>query len=346
MHTNPPVLIKTPPRLDWIDAIKGVTILLVVAGHAADFATPYDWYNPIPDTIMAAFRSLRMPLFFMMAGFFFLRRADRPWGWWAKNRIGPFVYLFTLWALIWMAIEKLGWWPKMTPTSNILGAFLDPAEGPWFILALALYFVLAKALLPLPLWGQFAAGAVISLPVAIGLIPVGAGWNNMLSYFIMFQIGAHGRTGIIWIANRATIWWALIGALAWVGSLGGMMLLGGDFISPMRIPVTISGVIVGILGVVLIHRWAPWLGLTWFGKRTLTIYLIHCPVIGVLYGLLSDLPATSIVGWVMPVLGFSVALAVSICLGVVLRKIPGVLTAPWRGESVQTLPAKRALGAT
>ncbi|ANE03088.1 hypothetical protein ccrud_01930 [Corynebacterium crudilactis] len=73
-------------RLDWVDAIKGATILLVVAGHATNFAMPYHWYGSIPDDIMSAFRSFRMPLFFMLSGFFFLRRVEKPWFWWIKNR--------------------------------------------------------------------------------------------------------------------------------------------------------------------------------------------------------------------------------------------------------------------
>ena len=342
MYLDARVEKKATARLDWIDAIKGFSILLVVLFHATYFARPYDWYGALPDDIMSAMRSMRMPLFFMVSGYFFLRRADRPWGWWAKNRIAPFLYLFLIWTLIWAAVEAAGPWERMATTSDFLLAFIDPNAGPWFILALAIYPVVMKLLRPLPVWSLFIVGAAISLPTGVGLLSINSGWDNIFTYFILFQFGAYGRKWIDWVVERASILGLLAAGIAWAGFSAIMLLQGGTFVSPWRVPVTVAGVVLGLVGVTLIQRRAPWIGLAWIGARTLPIYLLHIPIIGLLYGFGPNWPTGSlVVQFGVPLAASAIAVVGSVALETPLRKVPGVFTAPWRGDGPQTLPLRR-----
>lgn len=341
MHLDSERVAREGQRLDWIDAIKGVSIILVVLFHATYYAQPYDWYGALPDDIMSAMRSMRMPLFFMASGYFFLRRVDRPWAWWGKNRIAPFVYLFVVWSVVWALVSSLGW-QRMAPTDDFLDILIDPNAGPWFILALALYFVGMKVLRPLPVWAQFAVGAAVSIPAAVGLVSVTPGWDNILTYFIVFQFGAHGHRAINWLVANATILSVLAAGVAWAGFSAIMLLQGGVFESPWRIPVTAAGVALGVTGATLVQRWAPWLGLATIGTRTLPIYLLHIPIIGLVYGFGPSWPTGNIfIQFGVPLCAAAVAIAVSIALEAPLRKVPGIFMAPWRGEGPQTLPVKR-----
>lgn len=53
-------------RLDWVDAAKGIGILLVVMAHV-----------PIPDSFKQFIYSFHMPLFFLLSGMMF-RSSSQP----------------------------------------------------------------------------------------------------------------------------------------------------------------------------------------------------------------------------------------------------------------------------
>ncbi|MGG1754302.1 acyltransferase family protein, partial [Bacillus pumilus] len=53
-------------RLEWVDAAKGIGILLVVMAHV-----------PIPDSFKQFIYSFHMPLFFLLSGMMF-RSSSRP----------------------------------------------------------------------------------------------------------------------------------------------------------------------------------------------------------------------------------------------------------------------------
>ena len=93
---------STPTRLSWIDTVKGLAIVLVVLHHAAVLAAAKNWSGDQLNTLTDALLTVRMPLFFAMSGFFFLRRVDRPWSWQLRNRAGPFLWLYVLWTVLWV----------------------------------------------------------------------------------------------------------------------------------------------------------------------------------------------------------------------------------------------------
>nr|WP_245670397.1 acyltransferase family protein [Corynebacterium crudilactis] len=237
-----------------------------------------------------------------------------------------------------MLVEKFAPWERLTSSSNIFQSFTNPNEGPWFIIALAIYFTLMKILYFFPIWMQFACGAIISLPIATGFASINPGWDNLFTYFIMFQIGAYGRNLITYIADNSNLWWLISTGAVWAGLSGIMLLQGGVFLSPMRIPVSIAGVTMGVVGITLFNKCAPWVGLAWIGKKTLPIYLLHCPLIGVIYGISPAWPENSaLIQFMVPLITTIAVVIISLLLEKPLRAIPGIFTAPWRGEGVQTL---------
>ena len=67
--TTPPteMLGSAKPRMEWIDAMRGFTMLLVVAYHVSNHG--FD-ENPRVSTYLYSFVLFRMPLFFFISGFF------------------------------------------------------------------------------------------------------------------------------------------------------------------------------------------------------------------------------------------------------------------------------------
>jgi uncharacterized membrane protein YcfT len=330
------------PRLTWIDTLKGIAILLVVLYHAVELAGPKEWSGDQLSMLTDALMTVRMPLFFAMSGFFFLRRVDRPWSWQLRNRIGPFLWLFILWTLVWLITFELIPWQRgdENGVSDVVLLFVNPNVGPWYVYALALYFVAVKLMRPLPVWLQFVIGSCVSLPVACGLIHIDSWvWESLLTHFIAFQIGALGSRVLAAVAERASLVRLLVVGFLWGAATGGLFLAGIGLDNIFRIPVTLLGMTMGVIASVLLDRHASWLRLSWFGRNTLPIYLIHVPIIGVIYSFDIALPHTAVVSIGVPLLTTVLAVAGSLFVWRIIRDVPGVFSAPWTGEGANTRTA-------
>ncbi|MEY8565658.1 acyltransferase [Corynebacteriaceae bacterium 7-707] len=330
------------PRLTWIDTVKGVAVILVVLYHAVSLAQDKPWSGDQLSMLTSALLTVRMPLFFAMSGFFILRRVDRPWSWQLRNRIGPFLWLFVLWTVIWLlAFEVLPWHRAgdSGPTTLQDGArlFVDPSVGPWYIYALAIYTVAVKLMRPLPVWLQFLVGAAVSLPVACGVLTVDSWvWTSLLSHFIAFQIGALGHRLLATVADHASLWRLLGYGVLWGAGTAALFVLGTGLDNLARVPVTALGMAMGITAAVLLDRHAAVLRLAWVGKNTLPIYLLHVPLLGALYSLDLGLPSTAAVAVGVPLLCTSLAVAGALAIWRITRAVPGVYIAPWTGEGANT----------
>jgi len=67
-------------RLQWIDAMRGFSMLIVVIGHVL-LSMGIGGYDSFLSSVLLTFR---MPLFFFVSGFFSFRAIE----WWNRKRIG------------------------------------------------------------------------------------------------------------------------------------------------------------------------------------------------------------------------------------------------------------------
>lgn len=119
-------------RIEYIDAMRGFTMFLVVLGHCAFFMLP-----PIDSVYLDMFQSFRMPLFFFVSGFVFYKAA-RVWNmatireFFAKKIfvqiISPLLFFFLyLYTFDQPLLESL---------------FDEQKQGYWFTFALFEYFIM------------------------------------------------------------------------------------------------------------------------------------------------------------------------------------------------------------
>ena len=61
------------PRLEWLDALRGFTMILVVANHVSQmgFEQNWKWSSSLPFLLL-----FRMPLFFFVSGFLAYKAAQ------------------------------------------------------------------------------------------------------------------------------------------------------------------------------------------------------------------------------------------------------------------------------
>ena len=105
----------------------------------------------------------------------------------------------------------------------------DPGVGPWYIFALVLYFIAAKALSPLPVWSQLALIAAVSVPVATHLVELPWAWQFISMYGLAFFAGMHGQRLLMRLADRTTWVTVLIAGGVWGVGTVGMYLLPWPF---------------------------------------------------------------------------------------------------------------------
>lgn len=333
-----------PSRITWIDTVKGAAILMVVLLHVATAAADQSWYDPRVLDAMSPLRTVRMPLFFAMAGYFFLRRIDRPWRWQVQNRLGPLLWLFVLWSGLWALSAQVFPWNDMAYTvTEFLEVGIDPEFGPWFIYALAIYYGLVKLMRPLPLWLQFAVGAVVSLPVAFDWITVdNFAWERTLTHFLVFQFGVYGHKVIAAVAERASVLALVLTGGVWAAGVALVVKTGFGLSSVFWLPLTALGMSTGVIAATLVARYLPWLHLDWFGRNTLPIYLLHMPVIGLLIAYDPDIASTPVTAAAGTLVLTVLTVAGTLVIWRIIRPVPGLFTAPWTGEGANTRTPRAA----
>lgn len=148
----------------WIDALKGLTILLVALHHAHLSLLLLSDMPPLFDTAIEMTRYIRMPTFFFCSGLLFGAIITRPWRLILAKRIFFAVWIIGLWTLIYYASERAGLWlyPWESPERVALNElYWTPYGVLWFMYAIAVAVLLARLIHPLPIWAQFIVALLV-----------------------------------------------------------------------------------------------------------------------------------------------------------------------------------------
>ena len=336
--TAPTDRVATPTgRLVWADAAKGLCIVLVVLHHLT--TKHYDLL--VPDgtlvdgfwlTLTDALRPVRMPLFFLISGMFAAGAVRRPWRDVVRRKVATPYYLYVVWLPIHAVLFSVLTVLPMNRTrswTELAGDLLLASTGLWYLYALALYFVLAKLLLPLDprllLAGAAAASASASL-----LPIVAANRESLLQHFVFFLVGvlAPGLAGrVVRLPGRHV-----------TTALAAGSVLVAVAAARAGVPQSITTLLVSVLGVPLAIRLvAAACASTRFaraagalGRQTLPVYVLHVPLLALVHHLvvqvpalraLPEAPAAPVVLAVYPLLATALVTAGCLALHTVLDRV-------------------------
>jgi uncharacterized membrane protein YcfT len=310
------------PREAWGDALKGMLILLVVLWHVIMKSYLQIGWNlglPIPGVWGMAgdlIWSFMMPLFLLISGYFASAALTRPWSVVARTRIARFFYLYLVWSLIHViAMWAFPDFPTLVPRS--VAEFVEyltiSPPNTWYLYALAIYFLVAKALVRLPPWLLIAAATVLAVSVSAGYVEVVSNRGSLLYNFVFFLIGLHLAPQVLRLVRRATLSTALLLIAGYLVAFGAMRLTQTETLLGVWPLVSAVGVVMGLAAAPLLAR-TPVIGagLTALGRRTLPIYLIHMPLLA-----LADLALTT---WLSGA-RIAVQLAAAVALPVLLTAL-------------------------
>ena len=274
-------------RLDWVDAAKGISIILVVMMHSA--------YGVGEETGAAGFlhyvigwaTPFRMPEFFLISGLFLSQVIGRDWTRFADRRVVHYLYFYALWAVLQIAFKVgLGTGDPLAAAGQIALAVVEPYGVLWFVYLLAVFSLVTKLLheLRAPHWGVLAIGALMQMsPVetGFGLLDYSA------EYFVYFYGGYALAPQIFrivdWARHNVEV---AVGGLAAYALLNTALVFSGGFV--MR-PVHVEMGFAALPGLHLALAFAgsvalcvlagllarlPWMGwLRWLGAHSIVVYL-------------------------------------------------------------------------
>jgi uncharacterized membrane protein YcfT len=292
VHTSEPATIPmravpaspSGQRVSWVDAAKGMSILLVVVHHVVLFLVPYGMV-PRPVWLAdVAITSLRMPLFFLASGLFLAKPLAGSWRTLLHKRVALFGYLYVLWTVV-----LYGWFqlvpgadllsPMTTTPGELLSRLVVPGSSTWFLYALALFSVLAKLVRRVPAWAQLTVSGAVSVAASSGLVSFGGEtWDLIARCLFFFLLGCYARPMVERLAAMAR-WWTV--ALA---AFGCMVVAGADVLGLRWIPgvpfaFNVAAVTLGVLLAAFLARYRPARPLIALGRHTLPVYLLNVLVI-------------------------------------------------------------------
>jgi len=287
-------------RVDWVDAGRGAAIALVVLHHAVGEMHDLALGTPALDLASEVLRTLRMPLFFALAGTFAVRWAapSTPWRRLLGVKVLVLAWAYALWAVLrsaWFAVVQPS--PQESPPLDVLVQRLWLPEGGWFLFTLVLFLVAARAAWRVPAWLVLAATAVLSAAAyAEWLRTDNPAWDGALRYALFFALGLHTRGLLLGGAARVTRPRAALVLAGWVGLWFAVYGAGLQDVVGVRTGLRLVGVAAGVCLAVLLarHVW-----LRRLGRCTLPVYVTHqllvLPALGYAArtGLLDDRPAVA-----------------------------------------------------
>lgn len=309
--------------IEWINAAKGLTILLVILGHAANYTLAVRWddhstiqtvWRYINDT----FQPARMPLFFLVSGLLASTSVKSPREDTQHKRLTRPIYLYFLWGVLLLVIMPFD--PAMGPVPREIWSstmrIISVGSSAWYFLGLAIFYGIARITLHWSDTKLVIFAALLSIYATLFELHLPGHMFNLLRCAIFFLAGVRFKDAIMAFVENYSPKKFACAALAFLVAVSVTVPLDTFFVAS-----DIAAVIFGLFLVKYIadnHRGAT-LFLSYLGRRTIGIYVFHFVAISYLVLFLMDYyqPYVShslLIGLVFPVIIWALALPISLAL--------------------------------
>lgn len=322
-------------RIAWVDAAKGLAIMLVVLTHAYPYLRSIGAESVMWANINEILSMLRMPLFFMLSGIFARSWVRRPWGDLLRGKVLFLMWVYVVWVLIRFAFFAVV--PNLVAPNESSSFFrlivqsVWSSTPTWFLYALALFFIGAKSLSRLPLWMQFSLAAFSSIIFMSNIIVLPSSlWSGIFEFFVFFLIGLYGSKQMITSMRNRTVREILIAwCIIWFSVAITAVLAGWSEIPGVKFLVAVLALPAGIaLGQVLSRSKV----MVYLGRNTMQIYLAHTLIQGGLVYAMRGWPDRYLTenAWWLPVVLVIVSAIGSLLLAELVRKcgVSGIYDKP------------------
>ncbi|TCK25370.1 acyltransferase family protein [Pseudonocardia endophytica] len=294
-------------RIDWVDAAKGMSILLVVLHHVVILMEPHGLIPGPVSAVNSAMASLRMPLFFLASGLFAAAPLAASWRTLLHKRVAFFLYLFVLWtilqSIVFMWVLPADVLPPDSPLTwvDVAWEALLPGPAMWFLYALAVFSIVGKLVRRTPAWAQLVVSGVLCAAVGAGMLTFESfAWTFMARYLFFFLLGVHVRTVVETVAERSSLLLCVGGGALCGLTAGASVALGLREVFGVAFLLNVVAVTFGVLLAGHLSRFRLFMPLVVLGRNTLPVYLTNVLVVSAVVAVTRHLPLPQTVGWVVP----------------------------------------------
>lgn len=274
-------------RVSWVDAAKGISILMVVTMYVA-YSVGEDTGNiGFMHGIIAFATPFRMPEFFLISGLFLSKVIDRGWARFADRRVVHYLYFYGLWALIHILFKTaVATADPILAAQQAVMALVEPYGVLWFIYVLAMVGAAVKLMhmARIPHWLGFAAAAALQVAnVKTGVYAI----DQFSTYFVFFYSGYAFSPLVFKVVEKAVAAPAIavFGLGAWAAINADLVFFPSHTFHPVSFDMgyaALPGVhlitaLVGTLALCvaagLLSRLSFMNWLTWLGSKSLVVYV-------------------------------------------------------------------------
>jgi uncharacterized membrane protein YcfT len=279
-------------RVAWIDTAKGIAILMVALAHSVQWLSLTGLTPGVWDRINLVFIVFRMPLFFLASGLFAGSILKRSWPALWRTRLSLLVWALLVWTLV-----RFGYFVLFpTPTGMDETSLVDlalapvrPSNGLWFLYALALFFVIMKLMQGRIDWRlQLGAAALLSVWFFARADTGNIAWNGICRYLVFFMIGCFFRDFIIrFVERRGLLSGLLFGAAFLAATLAALASASRvPFATGVLTVVSLFAIGAGLIIARFLTRFRGMAWLTFVGRNTLPVYVVHVLFVSAITSLL------------------------------------------------------------
>lgn len=218
-----PSHLATEDRVAWVDAAKGICIILVVMMHSTLGVGEAMGRDGFMHSVVAFAKPFRMPDFFLLSGLFLSRAIDRDWATYADRRVVHFAYFYILWLLI-QSVVKAPSVSGGTPAGfveHLAVSLVQPFGTLWFVYLLAVFSVVTKLARRLPPLLLLAGAAALEIaPITTGSVVI----DEFCLLYVYFVAGYLFAPQIFALAEwaRTHARTAVLGIVLWAAANGVM----------------------------------------------------------------------------------------------------------------------------
>lgn len=307
---------------------KGGSILLVVLFHAAIAFERHDLVSPAWWRVNDLVAPIRMPLFFLVSGALTAKLLGLGWRDFLVRRELPVVYALLVWSAIHLVAIALIWGADLPSAGRFLAIPVEPVSVIWFLWALAIYALVGRTV-PAALRSlAFALALGLALASHLGAVSFESFVHDNLARFLAFYLfGAwYAGTTLRLVDARAARVLAPA-AIAYVALFHGGDRLPPPLAAATGLVLSVLGVLVGLSTSKVLERVGPLRsGLSYLGRNTLPIYVVHMLALEALAAVLHPTLGTGTPSRLLIVPAFA---AIAIAIGLALERATRAAGARW-----------------
>lgn len=283
-------------RFEWMDALRGLAIVLVILRHALTVPGEFGidaplWFHDLQEFLVP----FRMPSLLLLSGLLLDRSLSKDTGRYVSGKLRGLVWPYLIWAFVFLGLNDGGdrW---LDPAAWIATSYL------WFLFFLIAYYAVAPALTRLPVGLVVTAVWGASL-----LLPDGQLLERMLyfaGWFFLGQLASRHWQRVLPLLRPApaVVFAGLAALFGWFGLDGPPELEYRAEFAP--------GALMGILALAALFRALPTGStavLRRIGRTSLIWYAAHVPILLVVRRVLATAGVESF--WAHWAIGSALALA-------------------------------------